>query len=87
MTWSFNLIVNFTVQPISSLEINDLGVSLDKFLILDRYSMKLTFGVFTTPCLLILNKKYNTIYKWKNTSYIDKHTKNFDAQQLVWLDL
>ena len=26
-------------QPISSLEINDLQVSLDKFLILDRYSL------------------------------------------------
>ena len=49
--------------------------------------MKLTFGVFTTPCLFILNKKYNTICKWKNISYIDKHTKKFDAQQLVWLDL
>ena len=39
ITWSFNLIVSFTFQPISSLEINDLRVSLDKFLILDRYSL------------------------------------------------
>ena len=37
ITWSFNLIVSFTFQPIPSLEINDLRVSLDKFLILDRY--------------------------------------------------
>ena len=38
-TWSFNLIVSFTFQPIPSLEINDLRVSLDKFLISDRYSL------------------------------------------------
>ena len=31
ITWSFNLIVSFTFQPIPSLEINDLWVSLDKF--------------------------------------------------------
>ena len=37
MTWSFNL--SFTFQPIPSLEINDLRVSLDKFLIIDRYSL------------------------------------------------
>ena len=39
ITWSFNLIVSFTFQPIPSLEINDLRVSLDKFLISDRYSL------------------------------------------------
>ena len=39
ITWSFNLIVSFTFQPIPSLEINNLQVSLDKFLILDRYSL------------------------------------------------
>ena len=39
ITWLFNLIVSFTFQPILSLEINDLWVSLDKFLILDRYSL------------------------------------------------
>ena len=39
ITWSFNLIVSFTFQPIPSLEINDLQVSLDKFLILDRHSL------------------------------------------------
>ena len=39
ITWSFNLIVSFTFQPIPSLEINDLRVSLDKFLILHRYSL------------------------------------------------
>ena len=39
ITWSFNLIVSFTFQPIPFLEINDLQVSLDKFLILDRYSL------------------------------------------------
>ena len=58
--WSFNLIVSFTFQPIPSLEINDKQVSLDKFLILDIHYLKLTFGVFTTPCLFILSKKYNT---------------------------
>ena len=31
ITWSFNLIISFTFQPIPSLEINDLWVSLDKF--------------------------------------------------------
>ena len=39
ITWSFKLIVSFTFQPIPSLEINDLRVSLDKFSILDRYSL------------------------------------------------
>ena len=39
ITWSFNLIVSFTFQPIPSLEINDLRVSLEKFLISDRYSL------------------------------------------------
>ena len=39
VTWSFNLIVSFTFQPMPSLEINDLRVSLDKFLILHRYSL------------------------------------------------
>ena len=60
ITWSFNLIVSFTFQPIPSLEINNLRVSLDKFLILDRYSL-LEAGLrcFFTPCLFILNKKYN----------------------------
>ena len=61
ITWSFNLIVSFTFQPIPSLEINNLQVSLDKFLILDIHYLKLTFSVFTTPCLFILNKKYNMV--------------------------
>ena len=39
ITWSFNLIVTFTFQPISSPGINNLQVSLCKFLILDRYSL------------------------------------------------
>ena len=39
ITWSFNHVVSFTFQPIPSFEINDLRVSLDKFLILDRYSL------------------------------------------------
>ena len=62
ITWSFNLIVSFTFQPIPSLEINNLRVSLDKFLILDIHYLKLTFSVFTTPCLFILSKKYNTLH-------------------------
>ena len=33
------LYCQFDFQPIPSLEINDLRVSLDKFLILDRYSL------------------------------------------------
>ena len=61
ITWSFNLIVSFTFQPIPSLEINDLRVSLEKFLILDIHYLKPTFDVFTTPCLFILNKKYNMV--------------------------
>ena len=39
ITWSFNLTVSFTFQPIPSLEINDLRVSLDKFLISNRHSL------------------------------------------------
>ena len=39
ITWLFKYIVSFTFRPIPSLEINDLRVSPDKFLILDRYSL------------------------------------------------
>ena len=39
ITWSFNFIFSFTFQSIPSLEIKDLRMSLDKFLILDRYSL------------------------------------------------
>ena len=60
LTWLFDHIVIFTFQPIPSLEINDLLVSLDKFLILDRYSLlEAELWCFITPCLFILNKKYN----------------------------
>ena len=59
ITWSFNLIVTFTFQPISSPGINNLQVSLCKFLILDIHYLKLNSDGFTTPCLFILNKKYN----------------------------
>ena len=41
----------------SYLEINGLRVPLDKCLILGIHYLKLTFGIFTTPCLFILNKK------------------------------
>ena len=51
ITWSFNHIISLTFQPIPSLEINDLRVSLDKFLILDRYSV---LAGFTAPCHFIL---------------------------------
>ena len=40
ITWLFNLIVSFTFQSILSLEINDLRVSSDNFLILDRCSLR-----------------------------------------------
>ena len=39
MTWPFKLIIGFTFQPIPSLEINNLLVPLDKYLILERYSL------------------------------------------------
>ena len=39
ITWSFNHIVSFTFQLISSLGISDPWVSLNKFFILDRYSL------------------------------------------------
>ena len=39
ITWLLNLILRFTFQPILSLKINGLRVSLDNFLILDRYSL------------------------------------------------
>ena len=39
ITWSFNLIVSFTFQPIPFLEINDLKVSLDKASVLEKYSL------------------------------------------------
>ena len=40
ITWSFNHIVSFTFQPILSLGISGLRVSLNEFLILDRYSLR-----------------------------------------------
>ena len=39
ITWWFNHIVSFTLQQIPSHGVSDLWVSLDKFLILDRYSL------------------------------------------------
>ena len=57
-TWSFNLIVSFTFQPIPSLEINDLRVSLDKFLILGRYSLlKAEFRWFNSTLALYIKQK------------------------------
>ena len=42
------------------MEINDLGVSLDKFLILDRYSLlEAELRWFYTPCFFISNMKYS----------------------------
>ena len=61
ITWSFNLTVSFTFQQIPFLEINDLRVSLDRFLIFDIHYLKLNSGGFTTPCLFILNNKYNMV--------------------------
>ena len=61
ITWSFNLIVSFIFQQIPFLEINDLRVSLDKFLIFDIQYLKLNSDGFTTPCLFILNNKYNMV--------------------------
>ena len=64
ITWSFKLIVSFTFQPMPSLEINDLRVYLDKFLILDRYSLleaDLRCFYYSLPCLFILNKKCNMV--------------------------
>ena len=57
---SFNFIVTFTLQPIPSLEVKELGVSLDKVLVLDIHYLKLNCSGFTTPCLFIPNK-YNRI--------------------------
>ena len=37
VTWSFNLIASSTFQPIQSLDISNLRVSLDKFFILNRW--------------------------------------------------
>ena len=54
ITWSFNHIVSFTFQPIPSLEINDLQVSLDKFLILDIF---ITWS-WTLVVLLLLVSLY-----------------------------
>ena len=39
IAWSFNHIVSFTFQLISSPGIGNLRVSLDKFFMLDRYSL------------------------------------------------
>ena len=42
------------------MEINDLRVSLDKFLILDKYSLlEAELRWFYTTCFFISNKKYN----------------------------
>ena len=53
ITWSFNLIVSFTFQPIPSLEINNLQVYLDIFLVLNIHYLKLSSGGFTTLVLII----------------------------------
>ena len=53
ITWSFNVIVSFTFQPIPSLEINNLQVYLDKFLVLNIHYLKLSSGGFTTLVLII----------------------------------
>ena len=59
---SFHLIQSFHC-PIQSLKINILGASLDKVLILDRYSLfEVELGWFCYS-LFIRNKKYNTLYK------------------------
>ena len=59
ITWSFNLILSFTFQPISSLEINDLRMALDKSLILDKYSLlEAELRWFYYSLSIILNKKY-----------------------------
>ena len=39
ITFSFNLFVTFTFRPLPAVEINNLGVSLEKLLILDRYEL------------------------------------------------
>ena len=49
-----------------SLEINNLQVSLDKFLIIDIHYLKLNSGGFTTLLLFILNKKYNRQFNLKS---------------------
>ena len=64
ITWSFNLTFSFTSHPISSREISHRRVSLDKFLILDIHYLKLNSGGLTTPCIFVLNNKYNSFYKW-----------------------
>ena len=59
ITWSFNLLVSFTFQLILSLEINNLQMSLDQFLIvIDIHYLKLNYSGFSSPCLFILNEKY-----------------------------
>ena len=61
ITWSFNHIVSFTFQPIPSLGISNLRVSLDKFLILDRYSLlEAELRCFYYSLSLLLSKKYST---------------------------
>ena len=82
ITWPFKLIISFTFQPIPSLEINNLLVPSDKYLIIDRYYLKLTCGGFTTPRLFILNKKYNSDCTGKQESKVSYNT---DYIFLVWL--
>ena len=66
ITWSFNLTVSFTFQPIPSLEINDLRVSLDKFLILDRYSLlEADLQCFYYPLSHYIKQEIQQILSWK----------------------
>ena len=60
MVFQFHLQLD---SPIFYLEVNNLWVlSLDKFLILDRYSLlEADLQCFTSLCLPILNKKQNRI--------------------------
>ena len=60
ITWSFNHIIGVTFQPVPSLGISDLRVSLDKFLILDRYSLlEVALRWFYYSCVFILGGEYS----------------------------
>ena len=62
ITCSFNVTINFTFQPIPPLEINDLWVSLDNFLILDSYSLldaELRWIYFSLPLYITQEIQYD----------------------------
>ena len=80
-TWSFNLIVSFTFHRIPSLEINDLQVSLDKFLILGRYSLREADRCFHCSFSLYIKQEIQRgVRSGIRTTYVDQKKEEEETE-------